>query len=119
MTLIFKLDLDMVTMYLHAKNKVSMSRASKVITWTDRNTDTHTDTHTHTHTHTHRHTPYTHTHTCIHTFHELNISKTAQATTKSFLPYCSAQNDESNDINCLVFWAYCKNGKFLPITSSL
>ena len=51
MTLILKLDLDMVKMYHHTTNKVSMSTASKVIARTD--TDRHTDTHTHTHTHTH------------------------------------------------------------------
>ena len=42
MTLILKVDLDMVQMYLHAKNKVSNSRHSKVIAWTDRHTDTQT-----------------------------------------------------------------------------
>ena len=31
MILILKLDLDMVKMYLHAKNEVSMSSGSKVI----------------------------------------------------------------------------------------
>ena len=31
MTLILKLDLDMVKMYLHTKNEVSMLRDSKVI----------------------------------------------------------------------------------------
>ena len=31
MTFILKLDLDMVKMYLHAKNEVSMSNGSKVI----------------------------------------------------------------------------------------
>ena len=31
MTLILKLDLDMVKMYLHTKNEVSMLRGSKVI----------------------------------------------------------------------------------------
>ena len=31
MTLILKPDLDMVKMYLHTKNEVSMSRGSKVI----------------------------------------------------------------------------------------
>ena len=30
--------LDLVKMYLHTKNEVSMSRGSKVIAWTDRNT---------------------------------------------------------------------------------
>ena len=45
MTLILKLDLDMVKMYLHTKNEVSMSRGSKVIViaCTDRQTDRHTD----------------------------------------------------------------------------
>ena len=43
MTLILKLDLDMVKMYLHSKNEVFMSRGSKVIAWTDRNPDTQTD----------------------------------------------------------------------------
>ena len=42
MTLILKLDLDMVKMYLHTKNKVSMSSVSKVIAWTDRHTDRQT-----------------------------------------------------------------------------
>ena len=49
MTLVLKLDLDMVKMYLHTKNEVSMSRHSKVIARTDRQTRTHTHTHTHTH----------------------------------------------------------------------
>ena len=53
MTLILKLDLDMVKMYLHSKNEVSMSRGSKVIAWTDRNTDT--QTHRQIHRQTHRH----------------------------------------------------------------
>ena len=44
MTLILNLDLDMVKMYLHTKNEVSMSSGSKVIAGTDRNTDTQTDT---------------------------------------------------------------------------
>ena len=44
-TLILKLDLDMVKMYHHTKNEVSMSTGSKVITQTD------TDRHTHTHRH--------------------------------------------------------------------
>ena len=46
MTLILKLDLDMVKMYHHIKNEVSMSTGSKVIAQTDthRQTDTHTDT---------------------------------------------------------------------------
>ena len=43
MTLTLKLNLDMVKMYHHTKNEVSMSRHSKVIA--------HTHTHTHTHTH--------------------------------------------------------------------
>ena len=41
MTLILKLDLDMIKMYLHAKNEVSMSRGTEVIACTDRNR--HTD----------------------------------------------------------------------------
>ena len=56
MTLILKLDLDMVKMYLHTKNEVPMSSGSKVIAWTDRNTDNrHTDTHRQTDTQTDRH----------------------------------------------------------------
>ena len=50
MTLILKLDLDMVKMYYHTKNEVSMSRHLKIIAHTDRQTDRQTDTHTHTHT---------------------------------------------------------------------
>ena len=50
MTLILKLDLDMVKMYFHTKNEVSMSSHSKVIARTDR--QTHTDRQTDTHTHT-------------------------------------------------------------------
>ena len=50
MTLILKLDLHMVKMYLHTKNKVSMSRVQKLWlgqteTQTDRHTDTQTDRH--------------------------------------------------------------------------
>ena len=50
MTLILKLDLDMVKMYLHTKNEVSMLRGSKTETQTDRHTDRQTDTQTHRHT---------------------------------------------------------------------
>ena len=39
MTLVLKLDLDMVKMYLHTKNKVPSYSGSKVIAWTDRQTD--------------------------------------------------------------------------------
>ena len=46
MTLILKLDLDMVKMYHHTKNEVSMSSHSKVIAQTDRQTHAHTHTHT-------------------------------------------------------------------------
>ena len=49
MTVILKLDLDMVKMYLHTKNEVSMSSSSKVIVWTDRNTDRQTYRHTDRH----------------------------------------------------------------------
>ena len=42
-----------------------------------------------------------------------DISTTVHATTKSFVPFCSAQDAESVDINCLVFWAHYKNGKIL------
>ena len=49
MTLILKLDLDMVKIYHHTKNEVSMSRHSKVIAQTDTQTDTLTDRQTHTH----------------------------------------------------------------------
>ena len=50
MTLILKLDLHMVKMYLHTKNEVSMSRVQKLWleqteTQTDRYTDTQTDRH--------------------------------------------------------------------------
>ena len=45
MTLILKLDLDMVMMYHHTKNEVSMSGHSKVIAQTDTQTDRHTHTH--------------------------------------------------------------------------
>ena len=44
MTLILKLDLDMVKMYLHTKNEVPMWSGSKVIVWTDCHTDGQTDT---------------------------------------------------------------------------
>ena len=46
MTLILKFDLDIVKMYHHTKNEVSMSTHSKVIARTDTPTDTHTQTHT-------------------------------------------------------------------------
>ena len=47
MTLILKFDIDMIKMYQHTKNEVSMSSASKVIAQTDKHTDTHTHTHLH------------------------------------------------------------------------
>ena len=39
MTLVLKLDLDMVKIYHHTKNEVSVSRHTKVIACTDRQTD--------------------------------------------------------------------------------
>ena len=42
MTLIFKLDLDMVKIYLHTKHEAMWS-GSKVIAWPDRHTDKQTD----------------------------------------------------------------------------
>ena len=44
LTLILKLDLDMVMMYNHAKKKIDMSMHSKVIACTDRQTSRQTDT---------------------------------------------------------------------------
>ena len=38
MTLVLKLDLDMVKILYHTKNEVSMSKHSKVIAQTDRHT---------------------------------------------------------------------------------
>ena len=49
MTLILKPDLDIVKIYYHTKNEVSMSTGSKVIAQTDKHTDRQTDWHTHTH----------------------------------------------------------------------
>ena len=47
MTLILKLDLHMVKMYLHTKNEVSMSRVQKLwLEQTETQTDRHTDTQT-------------------------------------------------------------------------
>ena len=46
MTLILKLDPDMVKMYHHTKNEVSMPRNLKVIARMDRQTDTHRHTDT-------------------------------------------------------------------------
>ena len=48
MTLVLKLDLDMVKMYHHTKNEVSMSTTSRVIAQTDAHTHSLTDTHTDT-----------------------------------------------------------------------
>ena len=42
MTLILKLDLDMVKMYHHTKNEVSMSRHSNVMAQIDTQTDRYT-----------------------------------------------------------------------------
>ena len=42
LTLILKLDLDIVKMYHHTKNEVSILTASKVIAQTDRKTHTQT-----------------------------------------------------------------------------
>ena len=73
MTLILKFDLDIVKMYLHTKNEVSMLRGSKVIAWIDRNTDTQTQrqtdrqTDTQTDRQTHRQTDMTENITYPHT----------------------------------------------------
>ena len=52
MTLTLKHDLDIVKMYHHTKNEVSMSTGSKVIAQTGKHTYKQTDRLTHTHTHT-------------------------------------------------------------------
>ena len=46
MTLIFKLELDMIKMYLHAKNEVSMSSDSKGYSLNRQKTQTHRQTDT-------------------------------------------------------------------------
>ena len=56
MTLVVKLDSDMVKILYHTKNEVSMSKHSEIIAQTDRQTHRQTDRHTHTHTHTNTHT---------------------------------------------------------------
>ena len=38
-----------------------------------------------------------------------NISTTVHAMKKLFVPFCSAQDGESTDINGLVFWVQYKN----------
>ena len=38
-----------------------------------------------------------------------NISATIHARAKLFVLFCSAQDGESAGMNCLVFWAHCKN----------
>ena len=43
MTLILKLDLDMVKMYLYTEDEVPSYSSSKVIAWTDTQTHRHTD----------------------------------------------------------------------------
>ena len=43
MTLVLKIDLDMVKMSYHTKNEVSLSRHSKVIAPTDTQTNTQTE----------------------------------------------------------------------------
>ena len=47
MTLILKLDLDIVKMYRHTKNEVSVSTGSKVRVWTVVQTDRQTHIHRH------------------------------------------------------------------------
>ena len=86
-------------MYHHTKNEVSMSTASKVIAWTDRQTHTHTQTCTQTHRHTHRHT---HTHRGSQTNrHDENITSTAylggnkvsMSTASKFIAWTERQTD--------------------------
>ena len=50
MTFIYELDLDIVNIYLHTKNKVRSSRCSNVRARTDGHTDTQKDRHTSTQT---------------------------------------------------------------------
>ena len=65
MTLVLKLDLDMVRMYLHTKNEVSMSSGSKFIVCTDGHTDRHTDRQTHRQTDMTENITYPHTRVVI------------------------------------------------------
>ena len=44
MTLVLKLDLDIVKMYVYAKNEAPTFNGSEVITWTNTQIDRHTDT---------------------------------------------------------------------------
>ena len=75
MTLILKLDLDVVKIYLHTKHEVSMSSGSKVIAWTDKHRQTHTQTDTQTDTHTDRQTDMTENITYPHTRVVINIER--------------------------------------------
>ena len=65
MTLILKLYLDMVMMYLHTKNEVSMSSGSKVIVCTGGHTDRQTDTDIQTDTQTEMTENITYPHTRV------------------------------------------------------
>ena len=42
-----------------------------------------------------------------------NILTTVHAMRQLFIPFCSVQDGEFADMNCLVFWAHCENGKIL------
>ena len=74
MTLILKLDLDMVKTYLHTKNEVSIWSGSKVIAWTtERNTDTQTQRHDWRLTYPHTHVVTRMHCSMMHTGHSLTI----------------------------------------------
>ena len=68
MTLILQHDLDIIKMYHHTKNEVSMSTPSKVIARTDTHTDGQTDRWTDTLTDNMKTLPLPHTREVITTF---------------------------------------------------
>ena len=89
MTLILKLDLDMVKMYRHTKNEVSMLRGSKVYSLnrqkhrqthrqTDRQTHTQTDTQTDRHTDMTENITYPHTRVVITRWHKMPYNCTVE-----------------------------------------
>ena len=109
MTLILKLDLDIIKMYLHTKNEVSSSRHSKVIARTDRQThrQTHRQTDTQTHRHTHTHTDTTENITTPHTRVVIKrfCSDTCIVTDTVSTQRCLYQSGSIFTMNVNRFWA--------------
>ena len=109
MTLILKLDLDMIKIYLHTKNEVSMSSIS-------RNTDRHTHTNRHTDRQTDMTENITYPHTRVVKKRKTSIVRVAVHQSVQSLNFCNIYFHRT--VNRLCYDFVIVNTKNIPVSMS-